>query len=123
MDGSTDTNAQAGITAEATRVDDWRPSVNPWIIAVAAMLATLMEALDTSGADVALPGRSGRSAIGHVVGLRGHLPNAGPALSRVHAFRSVAQEGTGSGSDGDALTPVWFDSWIGARRTAALHAV
>ena len=34
---------------------DWRPSVNPWIVAVSAMLATFMEVLDTSVANVALP--------------------------------------------------------------------
>jgi DHA2 family multidrug resistance protein len=33
----------------------WRPSVNPWLIALAVMLATFMEVLDTSIASVALP--------------------------------------------------------------------
>jgi len=33
----------------------WRPRVNPWWIAVAVMLATFMEVLDTSIASVALP--------------------------------------------------------------------
>ena len=33
----------------------WRPSVNPWLIAVSVMLATFMEVLDTSIAAVALP--------------------------------------------------------------------
>jgi len=33
----------------------WRPSVNPWLIAVSVMLATFMEVLDTSIATVALP--------------------------------------------------------------------
>jgi DHA2 family multidrug resistance protein len=35
--------------------DQWRPRVNPWWIAVAVMLATFMEVLDTSIASVALP--------------------------------------------------------------------
>jgi MFS transporter, DHA2 family, multidrug resistance protein len=35
--------------------DAWRPSVNPWIIAASVMLATFMEVLDTSVANVALP--------------------------------------------------------------------
>ncbi|HEY6332693.1 MAG TPA: MFS transporter, partial [Blastocatellia bacterium] len=35
--------------------DDWVPTVNPWIIAVAVMLATFMEVLDSSVANVALP--------------------------------------------------------------------
>ena len=33
----------------------WTPSVNPWIIAASVMLATFMEVLDTSVANVALP--------------------------------------------------------------------
>src|SRR5436189_5279508 len=33
----------------------WRPSFNPWLIAAAVMLATFMEVLDTSVANVALP--------------------------------------------------------------------
>lgn len=33
----------------------WRPSANPWLIAVSVMLATFMEVLDTSVANVALP--------------------------------------------------------------------
>jgi len=35
--------------------EDWRPSFNPWLIAVSVMLATFMEVLDTSVANVALP--------------------------------------------------------------------
>jgi DHA2 family multidrug resistance protein len=34
---------------------EWRPRVNPWLIAPAVMLATFMEVLDTSIASVALP--------------------------------------------------------------------
>lgn len=33
----------------------WRPSYNPWLIAVSVMLATFMEVLDTSVANVSLP--------------------------------------------------------------------
>jgi DHA2 family multidrug resistance protein len=33
---------------------DWRPDVNPWIIAITVMLATFMEVLDTSVANVSL---------------------------------------------------------------------
>ncbi|HWB59725.1 MAG TPA: MFS transporter, partial [Chthoniobacteraceae bacterium] len=33
----------------------WHPSHNPWLIAVAVMLATFMEVLDTSVANVSLP--------------------------------------------------------------------
>lgn len=34
---------------------EWRPRANPWLIALAVMLATFMEVLDTSIASVALP--------------------------------------------------------------------
>src|SRR5512140_134489 len=34
---------------------DWHPRHNPWLIAVAVMLAPFMEVLDTSVANVALP--------------------------------------------------------------------
>src|ERR1039457_4811922 len=34
---------------------EWRPSVNPWMIAVSVMLATFMVVLDSSVANVALP--------------------------------------------------------------------
>ncbi len=35
--------------------DQWEPSVNPWLITLAVMLATFMEVLDTSISSVALP--------------------------------------------------------------------
>ena len=38
---------------------DWKPSVNPWLIAAAVMLATILEVLDTSVANVALPNIAG----------------------------------------------------------------
>ncbi|HEX4230036.1 MAG TPA: DHA2 family efflux MFS transporter permease subunit [Bryobacteraceae bacterium] len=34
---------------------EWKPAVNPWIIAMSVMMATFMEVLDTSVANVALP--------------------------------------------------------------------
>src|ERR1044071_732400 len=39
--------------------EHWVPSFNPWLIAVSVMLATVMEVLDTSVANVALPHISG----------------------------------------------------------------
>jgi len=33
----------------------WRPSINPWIVAMTVTLATFMEVLDSSIANVALP--------------------------------------------------------------------
>jgi len=43
---------------------EWRSPVNPWIIAVAVTLATLMEVLDTSIANVALPHIAGSLSAG-----------------------------------------------------------
>ena len=40
----------------------WRPRANPWIIATSVMLATFMEVLDTSVANVALPHIAGSLA-------------------------------------------------------------
>ena len=42
----------------------WKPSVNPWIIAIAVTLATFMEVLDTSIANVALPHIAGSLSAG-----------------------------------------------------------
>src|ERR1044072_9698690 len=38
-----------------TAAEQWTPRHNPWLIAVAVMLATFMEVLDTSAANVSLP--------------------------------------------------------------------
>jgi len=44
------------MSASAQTIDqEWTPSFNPWLIAAAVMLATFMEVLDTSVANVALP--------------------------------------------------------------------
>ena len=40
----------------------WRPSANPWLIAASVMLATFMEVLDTSVANVSLPHIAGSLA-------------------------------------------------------------
>jgi len=45
-------------------VDAWRPAVNPWVIAIAVTLATFMEVLDTSIANVALPHIAGSLSAG-----------------------------------------------------------
>src|SRR3984957_7789557 len=44
--------------------DAWRPAVNPWIIALTVTLATFMEVLDTSIANVALPHIAGGLSAG-----------------------------------------------------------
>ena len=41
--------------AQSRLHEDWRPSHNPWIVAVTVTLATFMEVLDSSIANVALP--------------------------------------------------------------------
>jgi MFS transporter, DHA2 family, multidrug resistance protein len=43
---------------------EWRPTFNPWVIALAVTLATFMEVLDTSIANVALPHISGSLSAG-----------------------------------------------------------
>ncbi|MGB7330871.1 MAG: DHA2 family efflux MFS transporter permease subunit, partial [Terriglobales bacterium] len=53
--------------AASITMDDaaaWRPSVNPWIIALTVTLATFMEVLDTSIANVALPHIAGSLSAG-----------------------------------------------------------
>ncbi len=42
-------------SAAAAEAAAWRPRANPWLIAVSVMLATILEVLDTSVANVALP--------------------------------------------------------------------
>src|SRR6476660_3265249 len=41
--------------ADSAAPQEWVPSFNPWLVAVSVMLATVMEVLDTSVANVALP--------------------------------------------------------------------
>ena len=45
--------SSAALTADGAALP--RPAVNPWVIAMAVTLATFMEVLDTSIANVALP--------------------------------------------------------------------
>ncbi len=42
----------------------WKPAVNPWIIAITVMIATFMEVLDTSVANVSLPHIAGSLSAG-----------------------------------------------------------
>jgi DHA2 family multidrug resistance protein len=50
--------------ATMDHADGWRPAVNPWVIALAVTLATFMEVLDTSIANVALPHIAGSLSAG-----------------------------------------------------------
>src|SRR5436309_12040456 len=55
------------MSAASTTFDQaeaWRPDVNPWIIALAVTLATFMEVLDTSIANVARPRTAGSLSAG-----------------------------------------------------------
>jgi MFS transporter, DHA2 family, multidrug resistance protein len=55
------------MSAGAAALDDadvWRPAINPWIIAITVTLATFMEVLDTSIANVSLPHIAGSLSAG-----------------------------------------------------------
>ncbi len=54
--------SSATLTVDAA--EPWRPAVNPWIIAVVVTMATFMEVLDTSIANVALPHIAGNLSAG-----------------------------------------------------------
>src|ERR1700736_6873446 len=56
--------ATAAMDHGNAQADAWRPAVNPWIIALAVTLATFMEVLDTSIANVALPHIAGSLSAG-----------------------------------------------------------
>jgi MFS transporter, DHA2 family, multidrug resistance protein len=47
---------------DSASASTWRPSVSPWLIAASVMLATFMEVLDTSVANVSLPHIAGSLA-------------------------------------------------------------
>src|SRR5581483_2829505 len=47
----------------ANPLEDWCPDCNPWLIALAVMLPTFMEVLDTSVASVALPYIAGNLSV------------------------------------------------------------
>src|SRR4051812_7538004 len=58
--GATAPLASAPAKADPSRVDaHWKPKHNPWAIALTVTLATFMEVLDTSIANVSLPHISG----------------------------------------------------------------
>src|SRR5689334_13513651 len=54
--------SSAALTADGSALP--RPAVNPWVIALAVTLATFMEVLDTSIANVALPHIAGNLSAG-----------------------------------------------------------
>src|ERR1700691_5872256 len=54
----------AGATLPQETQAIWQPKINPWIIAVSVTLATFMEVLDTSIANVALPHIAGGLSAG-----------------------------------------------------------
>jgi DHA2 family multidrug resistance protein len=49
---------------ELPNLEPWRPSFNPWLVAFTVTLATFMEVLDTSIANVALPHMAGSMGAG-----------------------------------------------------------
>lgn len=76
----------------------WRPSFNPWLIALSVMLATFMEVLDTSVANVALP---------HIAGsLSASVDEATWVLTSYLVSNAIVLPSTG-----------WLSSRFGRRRT------
>ena len=73
-----DSRMSAG-AATMDQADAWRPAVNPWIIALAVTLATFMEVLDTSIANVALP---------HIAGSLPRARTKAPGFSLPILFRT-----------------------------------
>ncbi|HKS76704.1 MAG TPA: hypothetical protein VJQ82_26045, partial [Terriglobales bacterium] len=57
--------AQTTVSLESlSPLEAWRPSHNPWAVALTVTLATFMEVLDTSIANVALPHIAGGLSAG-----------------------------------------------------------
>ena len=57
-------SAQAAVAQAAAANDNWQPKYNKWLIAVTVTMATFMEVLDTSIANVALPHIAGNLSAG-----------------------------------------------------------
>ncbi len=55
--------ADTSTSSVSSAYGQWRPSHNPWLIAVAVMAATFMEILDTSVANVSLPHIAGSLSV------------------------------------------------------------
>jgi DHA2 family multidrug resistance protein len=51
------------VTADAAAAASWRPSVNPWVVAIVVTSATFMEVLDTTIVNVALPHIAGSLSV------------------------------------------------------------
>ena len=52
----------SGVTTVGADTGEWQPRVNPWLIALAVMLSTFMEVLDTTIVSVAQPNMAGSLA-------------------------------------------------------------
>ncbi|HSU67864.1 MAG TPA: DHA2 family efflux MFS transporter permease subunit, partial [Tepidisphaeraceae bacterium] len=88
----------AAVRGEAPALRAWKPSFNPWIIALSVMLATFMEVLDTSVANVSLP---------HIAGsLAASTDEATWVLTSYLVSNAVVLPSTG-----------WLTSRFGRRRT------
>jgi len=57
------TGGPAGARPADTAAAEWQPRVNPWLIAVSVMLATFMEVLDNTVANVSLPHIAGNLSV------------------------------------------------------------
>ncbi|HNB71162.1 MAG TPA: DHA2 family efflux MFS transporter permease subunit [Acidobacteriota bacterium] len=86
------------VASPQTPIDQpWVPAVNPWIIAISVMLATFMEVLDTSVANVALP---------HIAGnLSASVSQATWVLTSYLVANAIVLPATG-----------WLSSFFGRKR-------
>ena len=93
----------------------WRPAHNPWLVALTVTLATFMEVLDTSIANVALPhiaGSLGASSSWSNIGSA--LPGSGWAFSQWRAFGLAVLR---------LLTSPCLKSWLRGSSLCGLRSV
>lgn len=98
-------NASANAPAQPI----WKPSFNPWLIAASVMLATFMEVLDTSVANVALPHIGGNLSaspedqIGNASGVFNLMRNTGGSIGIAAVTTLLARRASASSGNGTAF--------------------
>ena len=110
----------------------WIPSFNPWLIAVSVMLATVMEVLDTSVANVALPHIAGNLSAtseeatwvltSYLISNAIKYAPDGRALS-VRAFSDQNRVHVQISDQGPGIPPEERDAFMSRYKTAAGFAI